>query len=211
MNDPKELFSTGEVASQAGVSYGTLLVFLKKHGNRIPFEMKGRRRVFPPRAIEAVREIARESKARQGRALRRKSREKAAADEAMGLIGKAILFSQKVTADLQSAYEALRHNQGAVALRVQTLLPNTFRFKRPLDLLVEFEGSGFVAHLIEVKLSARGGTRQEAVTNLRALIVETYCDLKGTEPERWTEELQGKAALLDLVSESPGGPGVRRS
>jgi hypothetical protein len=211
MNDPKELFSTGEVASKAGVSYGTLLVFLKKHGNRIPFEMKGRRRVFPPRAIEAVREIARESKARHGRALRRKPREKAAADEAMGLIGKAILFSQKVTADLQSAYEALRHNQGAVALRVQTLHPNTFRFKRPMDLLVEFEGSGFAAHLIEVKLSARGDTRQEAVTNLRALIVETYRDLKGTEPERWTEELQGKAALLDLVSESPGGPGVRRS
>jgi hypothetical protein len=211
MRETKERYSMTEVASEAGVSYDRLMVFLKTHGDRIPFERQGRRRFFPPRAIEAVREIARESKARHGRALRRKPREKAAADEAMGLIGKAILFSQKVTADLQSAYEALRHNQGAVALRVQTLHPNTFRFKRPMDLLVEFGGPGFAAHLIEVKLSARGDTRQEAVTNLRALIVETYRDLKGTEPERWTEELQGKAALLDLVIEIPGRPGDRHS
>ncbi len=200
-----------EVASKAGVSYGTLLVLLKKHGDRIPSEKEGRRRLFPPRAIEAVREIVRESKARRGRALRRKSREKAAADKAMDLIGKAILLSQKVTADIRSAYEALWHNQSGVALRIQALLPNTFRFKRPMDLLVEFEGSGFAAHLIEVQLSARGDTRQEAVTNLRALIVETYRDLMRTEPERWTEELRAKSALLDLVSESPDRPGARRS
>jgi hypothetical protein len=211
MNDPKELFSTGEVASKAGVSYGTLLVFLKKHGNRIPFEMQGRRRVFPPRAIEAVREIARESRTQQGRALRRKPREKVAADKALDLIGKAILLSQKVTADIRSAYEALWHNQGAVVLRIQTLLPNTFRFKRPMDFLVEFDGPGFAAHLIEVKLSARGGTRQEAVTNLRALIVETYRDLMRTKSERWTEELLAKAALLELISESPDRSGVRQS
>ncbi len=211
MSERKERYSMTEVASQAGVSYDRLLVFLKKHGDRIPFERRGRRRFFPPRAIEAVREIARESKARQGRTLRRKPREKAAADKAMDLIGKAILLSQKVTADIQSAYEALWHNQSGVALRVQTLLPNTFRFRRPMDLLIEFDGPGFAAHLIEVKLSARGGTRQEAVMNLRALIVETYRDLIGTEPERWTEELRAKSALLDLVSESPDRPGARRS
>jgi hypothetical protein len=200
-----------EVASQAGISYDTLLVLLKKHGDRIPFERQGRRRFFPPRAIEAVREIARESKARQGQTLRRKPREKAAADKALDLIGKAILLSQKVTADIRSAYEALWHNQSGIALRIQALHPNTCRFKRPMDLLVEFDGPGFAAHLLEVKLSAKGGTRQEAVTNLRALIVETYRDLIGTEPERWTEELQGKAALLELISESPGGPGARHA
>lgn len=193
-----------EVASKAGVSYGTLLVLLKKHGDRIPSEKEGRRRLFPPRAIEAVREIVRESKARQGRRMRRKTREQAAADNAADLIAKAIQRLNEVAKDLMSAFQGLRHNPGSVVVRVQTIQPNTFRARRPLDVLVEFDGPGFAAQLIDVKLSAKGDSRQEAVMNLRALMVETYRDLVRTDRERWPEELQAKSALLDLVIEVPG-------
>ena len=60
----------------------------------------------------------------------------------------------------------------------------------------------FAARLIEVDLSASGDTRKEAVNNLRAIIVETYRDLLGTERDLWTEELRARAALLELVRQS---------
>jgi hypothetical protein len=209
MNDPK--LSMDEVASKAGVSYGTLLVLLKKHGDRIPSEKEGRRRLFPPRAIEAVREIVREGKARQGRSVRRKTREQAASDNAADLIARAVQRLHEAAADLTSAFHGLRHNPGSVVVRVQTLQPNTFRARRPLDVLVESDGPGFAAQLLDVKLSAKGDTRQEAVMNLRALMVETYRDLVRTDRERWPEELQAKSALLDLLIEVPGRPDARRS
>jgi hypothetical protein len=201
MNDPK--LSMDEVANKAGVSYGTLLVLLKKHGDRIPSEKEGRRRLFPMRAIEAVREIVRESKARQGRKMRRKTREQAASDKAVDLIARAVQRLNEAAADLTSAFHGLQHNPGSVVVRVHTLHPNAFRARRPLDVLVEFDGPGFVAQLIDVKLSAKGDTRQEAVMNLRALVVETYRDLVRTDRERWPEELRAKSALLDLVIEIP--------
>jgi len=204
MSEINERYSMDEVASKAGVSYGTLLVLLKKHGDRIPSEKEGRRRLFPLRAIEAVREIVRETKARRGRKVRRKTREQAASDKAADLIARALHRLNEVTEDLTSAFHGLRHNPGSVVVRVQTLYPNTFRVRPPLDVLVEFDGSGFAAQLIDVKLSATGDSRQEAVMNLRALVVETYRDLVRTDRERWPEELRSKSALLDLVVEIPG-------
>jgi hypothetical protein len=198
MTQEKKLYAGDEVARQAGVSYGTLLVFLKKYPERIPCEKHGRRRVFPPRAIEAVREISREHGTRLGRHLRRKTREKAAADRAELLIEKACASLEEASADIKGALSILRNNRGTTVLSVQTL-PNALRFKRPLDILIEFDGPKFVARLIEVSLSATGSTRQEAVANLRAIIVETYCDLRGTKRELWTEELQERSPLLELV------------
>jgi hypothetical protein len=211
MSDPAYRLSMDEVASKAGVSYGTLLVLLKKHGDRIPSEKEGRRRLFPPRAVEAVREIVREGKARRGRKVRRKTREQAASDKAADLIARAVERLKEVAKDLTSAFHVLRHNPGSVVMRVQTLHPNTFRARRPLDVLVEFDGPGFAAQLLDVKLSAKGDTRQEAVMNLRALMVETYRDLVRTDREQWTDELRAKSALLDLVIEVPGRPDARRS
>lgn len=85
MSDEAKRYSMDEVAWEAGISYSTLLAFLRKHGDRIPSEIQGKNRFFPPRAIEVVREIARENTARRGRNLRLRSREKAASDRARGL------------------------------------------------------------------------------------------------------------------------------
>jgi hypothetical protein len=211
MNDQTYRFSMDEVASKAGVSYGTLLVFLKKHGDRIPSERVERRRLFPLRAIEAVREIVRETKARRGRKVRRKTREQAASEKAADLIAPALHRLKEVAANFASAFHLLQHNPGGIVVRVQILHPNIFRFRRPLDVVVEFDGPGFVAHLIEVKLSAKGNTRQEAVMNLRGLVVETYRELVRMERERWAEELRDKSALLDLVVEIPARKSANNS
>jgi hypothetical protein len=199
MNEAKTLYPVDEAAREAGVSYGRLLALLRKYPDRIPCERQGRRLFFPPRAIEIVRDIARESKARQGRHLRRKTREKAASDMAEVLIEKAMMSLEEASANLESALITLRNGRGSVVLSVQTLIPNTFRFRRPTDILIEYDGPAFVARLIEVNLSASGNSRQEAVNMLRVIIVETYRALIGTEREHWTEELRTRSILLELV------------
>jgi hypothetical protein len=199
----KELYSLGEAAREAGISYGRLVVFLKNHSDRIPFETQGRRRFLPPRAIEVVKEIAQESSAQQGRTLRRKTREQSAYDKALGLLRQAIKPLEKALGDVKSAYHILGNRPSAVTVKVQTLASSPFRFRRPLDVVIEFDGPGFVARLVEVGLAARGDNRQQAVKNLQAVVVETYRDLVKTGPGQWTEELQAKSALIDLVSEIP--------
>src|ERR1700710_446110 len=108
MSEEKTLYAGDEVARQAGVSYGTLLVFLKKYPERIPCEMLGRRRAFPPRAIEAVREISREHGTRLGRHSRRKTREKAASDRAELLIERAVTSLEEASANIKGALSILR-------------------------------------------------------------------------------------------------------
>jgi hypothetical protein len=211
MRETKERYSVDEVAREAGISYGTLLVFLKKHGDRIPFEMQGRRRFLPPRAIEIVKEIAQESSARQGRTLRRKPREQSAYDKALGLLRQAIKPLEKALGDVKSAYHILGNRPSAVAVKIQTLASSPFRFRRPLDVVIEFDGPGFVARLIEVGLAARGDNRQQAVKNLQAVIVETYRDLVKSGPGQSTEELKAPSVLLDLVVEIPARKGADNS
>ncbi|HEX4497280.1 MAG TPA: hypothetical protein VIE43_16525 [Thermoanaerobaculia bacterium] len=211
MSEINAWYAMDEVASKAGVSYGTLLVLLRKHGDRIPSEREGRRRLFPSRAIEVVREIVREKKARRDRTTRRNPREQAASDKAANMIAIAMRRLNEAAADLTSALHLLRNSPGSVVVHIQTLHPNTFRTRRPLDVLVEFDGPGFVAQLMEVPLSAKGDTRQEAVMNLRALMVRAYCDLLEVERKQWTEELRAKSALLDLVKEIPSREAGGRS
>lgn len=202
MRETKERYSVDEVAREAGISYGTLLVFLKKHGDRIPFEKVGRRRFLPPRAIEIVKEIAQESSARQGRTLRRKPREQSAYDKALGLLKTAIKPLEKALGDIKSAYHILGNRPSAVTVKIQTLQPGCLRFRRPLDVVIEFDGPGFVARLIELGLAARGDNRQQAVKNLQAVIVETYRDLMSKESDLWTDELKALASLAGLVRPS---------
>ncbi|MFY9824401.1 MAG: hypothetical protein WAM82_23700 [Thermoanaerobaculia bacterium] len=199
MSDEAKRYSMDEVAWEAGISYSTLLALLRKHGERIPSEMQGKNRFFPSRAIEVVREIARENAASRGRNLRLRSREKAASDEAMLLIDRAMTRLEGATADLHGVYQTLLNNPGSVVLTIRTLLPDTFRFRHPVDVLIESDGPGFVAHLSEGNLCATGRTRSEAVENLREVIIETYQDLMTTEREDWTAELKKQAALMDLV------------
>src|SRR3954453_1080853 len=164
MRDEEVRYSMDEVAQEAGIFYGTLSVFIRKH-DRIPSEKQVKYRFFPPRAIEIVRDIARENTGRQGRPLRLRSREKAASDEAMMLIDRATTRLEEVTADLYGAYQTLLDNAGSVVLTIRTLLPNTLRFRHSVDVLIESDGPDFVARLSEGNLCATGRTRLEALEN----------------------------------------------
>jgi hypothetical protein len=128
MKELKELYSMHEVATAADISYDTLLTFLRKHGDRIPSIKQGGRRLLPPRAIEAVREITRENKGRQGRGLRRRTREEAASDKAEVLIEKAMMRLDEASAHLKAAFQSLSNDRGGT----RTLNPNALSKHVPL-------------------------------------------------------------------------------
>jgi hypothetical protein len=199
MTDEEERYSMDEVALAAEISYGTLSTFVRKYGDRIPSEKLGRYRFFPPRAIEAVKEIARENRARQGRNVRRKSRETAASDEAIKLIDWAEAQLGKVSERLGQAVQLLLNNSGPVVFSLRTLAPHGLVFRQPVDVLIESAGGDFVARLFEVNLSATGRTRPEAMEELRAVIAETYRELVATDQKHWTRELAERAPLLGLI------------
>jgi hypothetical protein len=198
MSEETEPYSMDELAREAGLAYATLLSFLRKHRGRIPFEMRGRARFFPPRAVEIVKDIARENATRQGRKLRRKSPEKAVSDEAMRLIDRATARLEEVEADLDSAYGLLLDNPFSVVVSLRTLALD-LDFRQPVDILIEPDGPGCVARLVDVDLCASGDTRKDAIENLRSVVVETHGELLRTDPEHWTAELRKRQALVRMV------------
>jgi predicted RNase H-like HicB family nuclease len=204
MSDGKALYSMDEITQETGIAYATLSRFLRKHGDRIPSEMRGRARFFPPRALEIVEEIVRENAARRGRKLRRRSPEKAASDEAMACLDRATKRLEKLKEDLDHAYGLLLNHSFSVVLSLRTLAPGLV-FRHTVDVLIEPDGPYCVARLFEVNLCSSGDTRQEAMDNLRAVIVETYRELMRTDRKSWTKELRERAALAGMVRETPLG------
>ncbi|MFY9824400.1 MAG: hypothetical protein WAM82_23695 [Thermoanaerobaculia bacterium] len=202
MSEQEERYSMDEVARAAEISYGTLTAFLKKHGDRIPSEKLGQHRFFPPRAVEIVKDIARENRARVGRHVRRKSRERSASDHALKIIDRAETQLERVAADLGQVVQLLLNNSGSVVFSLKTLAPHGLAFRQPVDVVIESSGADFVARLFEVNLSGTGRTRPEAMDKLRAIIAETYREMLATDREHWTRELAERAPLLRMLREA---------
>ena len=62
---PAELISLSEIGRRTGISYPTLLRYVKLHGSRIPSHGTGRKRRFPEEAVAVFQQLRQES--RRGR------------------------------------------------------------------------------------------------------------------------------------------------
>lgn len=58
---PEGLLTLTEVAERTNISYPTLVRYVKLHGDRIPYEGKGRRKRYHPEAVEVFQQIRSES------------------------------------------------------------------------------------------------------------------------------------------------------
>lgn len=67
------LLTLGQVSEQTGISYPTLVRYVRLHGNRLPSEGTGRSRRFKPEAVDVFRQLRSES----GRGGRKPSASKA--------------------------------------------------------------------------------------------------------------------------------------
>lgn len=57
-----ELLTLTRVAELTGISYPTLVRYVKDHGDRIPYEGEGRRRRYHPEAVDVFKQIRSETK-----------------------------------------------------------------------------------------------------------------------------------------------------
>lgn len=92
----KGLLTLTEIGKRTGISYPTLLRYVRSHLNRIPHEGEGRARRFPAAAVAVFKQIRGESGKRRGG--RRKAAAKPAAAKAMAAPRKAAKRAQKAAA-----------------------------------------------------------------------------------------------------------------
>lgn len=95
-------------------------------------------------------------------------------------------------------------DRAAAPLRVPitTLAPEPYRLRQEIVAVVEQVEDSFVATHFDANLSASGDTREEAIQNLKTLLVEIFEDLSSEEPERLGKEPSRQLAVLrELLSE----------
>ena len=121
------LLTLTEVAERTGISYPTLVRYVKLHGDRIPYEGEGRRKRYHPEAVEVFNEIRSESP----RGRRKGSGKKAAARQRTTSASSASGADASVARRLQ----ALERSQEKLANEIRDLVkhlrkPVTATFRR---------------------------------------------------------------------------------
>lgn len=74
--------------------------------------------------------------------------------------------------------EKLAHLEGGrpapVTVSLGTLEPEPYELMRDIEILIEPSDDGFVASFLDANLSISGDTQHEAVTNLKALMIDAF-------------------------------------
>jgi predicted DNA-binding transcriptional regulator AlpA len=78
----EDLLTLTEVGKRTGISYPTLVRYVKDHGDRIPYEGEGRKKRYHPEAVEVFKEIRSESPRGRRKGAGKKAKGKRAAASA---------------------------------------------------------------------------------------------------------------------------------
>jgi len=105
----EELLTLTEVEKRTGISYPTLVRYVKLHGDRIPYEGSGRKKRYHPEAVEVFKEIRGESP----RGRRKGSGKKAAAASSKAAAG---------DGSLGRRIQALERSQQQLASEIRDLV-----------------------------------------------------------------------------------------
>lgn len=106
-----DLLTLTKISEDTGISYPTLVRYVKLHKDRIPFEGKGRSRRYHPEAVQVFEEIRSESS--RGRKKKAsapgggKTRRKAAASSGNGDLGQRVASLEKAQASLEKQIKEL--------------------------------------------------------------------------------------------------------
>jgi DNA-binding transcriptional MerR regulator len=118
----QDLLTLTQVSDKTGISYPTLVRYVKLHADRIPHEGKGRRRRFHPEAVEVFRRLREESprgrrKGSAVAAVRGRGRATAAVDTGL---------SQRIKA-LEKSHDQLEKQVKALIKQLQRPITVTLR------------------------------------------------------------------------------------
>lgn len=127
------LLTLTAVSEETGISYPTLVRYVKLYGDRIPFEGKGRSRRYHPEAIEVFKQLRAESprgrrkKSEAGAAKPRRSQTASAPARAGGARGEG-------GGDLAKRVASLERSQGDLEREIKELIKH---LKKPLKVTID--------------------------------------------------------------------------
>lgn len=115
-----ELLTLTKIAEETGISYPTLVRYVKLHGDRIPFEGTGRSRRYHPEAIGVFQELRSESSRGRGRK--------------KGPAGARGRRSSSGEGDLGKRVESLERAQSSLEKQIRELIKQV---KKPLRVTIK--------------------------------------------------------------------------
>jgi len=91
-----------------------------------------------------------------------------------------------VRAKLAVLQRRLRHLENAAPTTgiIQTLAPAPYEILKPIQVLIKADGDEFVACFVDANIATGGSTLEEAVENLKDILVSTMEVLESHRPEQ---------------------------
>ena len=96
-----------EIGRRTGISYPTLLRYVKTHLSRIPHEGRGRTRRYPPEAVEVFKELRAQSRGGEGAGGRKKAGRRPKAASADGSLARRLQVMEQSQAALERQVKVL--------------------------------------------------------------------------------------------------------
>ncbi|HEX4961368.1 MAG TPA: hypothetical protein VF173_11055 [Thermoanaerobaculia bacterium] len=191
--------TAAQVARQSGVPVRRIVEYTGRYGERIPHatDEEGRVRYFP-RAVLEVQRLRREE-----RAHKQATMEFTEADTYERALAEIETLKRGLNemADRARHIETLLRAERPPLTAVLYTLPEGYRFRQPVTVLIQAEGRGFVASLPDVPLDATGRSRDEAAHALRDLIVATLERLE--KKDALSDEERGQLDVLLTLVDAP--------
>ena len=71
---------------------------------------------------------------------------------------------------------------GTFTLHVETFAPEPYKMKRPIPLSLQRRADGYIASFVEANVNSSGDTQQEALANVKELILDAFDSLSSLPP-----------------------------
>ena len=152
--------SAVELARESGIPVQLIIAYTEKYGNEVPHVVHDDRVWYFPSAVIEVQRLRREERARKQNTLEI-SDEADAYHKALAEILAIKEGLDELGRRASQAEKLLRTARPPVSAVIYTL-PEGYRLRRPLTVLIQPDGKGFVASLPDVPLESTGRTRDEA-------------------------------------------------
>jgi hypothetical protein len=178
--------TTKEVCELFGIPYQDLLNLYYSLEDRLPVEKVGRNLVWSPEAVAAARRML--AIRRQKKAMRQTA-EAQSYLEAVARLRKTGSEIRNLGESLLAVYEDLKKNPPTATGFIHSLPDDHLRLITPLAVLLSPTAKKrWKAALAEAALETEGDTREQAMAELRRVLVRTYNLLRSepaSDPEMW--------------------------
>ena len=104
---------------------------------------------------------------------------------------------EKVVGDLRIRVSRLEEHQ-SIIVHIETFEPEPFDLLRPVAVVVEPTDGEFTATLFDANLSASGETQEEAVSNLKDVLLSSF-ELLNSEQKLGAAMVRQKAVLNSFI------------